>query len=927
MSIFEKKSRKKKKKSSPFKKAETSSTADVKKEKSSLKAEKSSIKEDLTPNRIVRRIVNEEVKASDQTATLGDNAKPNIAESANENIQETLQEDTSAVNETTDDSDKNTVVVNEDTKTSDGSEQNVDASTLSPTDDKQSTNVEVTSSESDNTQVELQTEKAPTVFRRREASKEDSSTEDRNTKDTSAEGNESAQNEDNTTKFTQTVSEAQSSERASYQEENKQISSLSKPNEPSKEKPKEENKFARLGKAVIALPENYNPNAPKTSQDRTQDKTKDRNDQRTGDRRKENKSDREKRERADKNNRRAGSRRKIIEQHIERDDLPAISSRRRRKGRKTVKKTSPKARAIKRRVFVDQNISVANLAHGLSIKAPVIIKRLVELGQVVRMNDLLDLDTATLIAEEFEYEVVNTSFQEDNYLISEENKEEEEQSSRPPVVTIMGHVDHGKTTLLDTIRKTNVAVGEAGGITQHLSAYQVERSGQKITFIDTPGHAAFTAMRERGAQVTDIVVLVVAADDGVMPQTVEALNHAKAADVQIVVAVNKCDKPGANPDKVRQELMSYELIPEEYGGETIFVDVSALKGNGIEDLLDNILLLAEMGEYVAPYDRHAQGTVLEAKLEKGRGPVATIIVKKGTLKKGDSIVLGQVWGRIRAMTNFQGKRIKEATPSTPVEVIGIQDVPVSGDDFVVVKSDKDARILVQHRIEEARQAKEQTKPKLTLEDLLRMQEEAEIIKLNLIIKSDVAGTLEAMKGSLDKLDVSGAQIQIIHSGVGAITESDIVLAGTNEAIVIGFNVRPDPNARMAISSRQVDVRTYRVIYEALEDIEKALKGMLAPDTKEVVHGHAEIRQTFNVPRVGTVGGCYVSDGKIARSHQIRLLRQGNIIWEGRLASLQRFKDSVREVSMGYECGMNLDGFNDIKVGDEIESFSMEEVEQ
>ena len=701
--------------------------------------------------------------------------------------------------------------------------------------------------------------------------------------------------------------------------------------DPSKDK---EGKEPVLGKAVIALPEDYDPNKPKSPKSKEAKNIKEErwNDLKgTREKRDLDKTDRgEKGKRAErfastKKTRRES--RRIIEQRIEykMEDTGSNTTRKKRSKKKGMKKISPKAKAIKRRVFVDTTVTVGELAHGMSVKVSILLKKLIELGQMATINDELDIETATLLAEEFEYEIVNTTFQEEDFFIQDE--EEEEGDTRPPVVTIMGHVDHGKTTLLDSIRKANVAGGEAGGITQHLSAYQVMKNDQLITFIDTPGHAAFTAMRERGAQVTDIVVLVVAADDGVMPQTIEALNHAKAADVQLMVAINKCDKPGANPDRVKQQLMNYELIPEEYGGDTMMIEVSALKGLGIDDLLDSILLLSEMGEYEAPIDRHAEGSVLEAKLEKGRGAVATILVKKGTLKIGDSLVLGKVWGRVRAITDYRGKEIKEATPSMPVEITGIQDVPTAGDDFIVVKSDKDARTLVEHRIEEEKQKSAEGSKGYSLEDLIKMQQAGETLKLNLIIKSDVGGTLEAMKASLDKINIEGTEVKVIHSAVGAISESDIILASINECIVIGFNVRPDSKARQASSSRSVDVRTYKVIYEALQDIEKALKGMLSPDTKEVIQGHAEIRQVFSVPKVGNIGGCYVTNGKIARSHSIRLLRQGNIIWEGKLASLRRFQDDVKEVNHGYECGMNLDGFNDIKEGDEIEAYTMEEVQE
>ena len=600
-----------------------------------------------------------------------------------------------------------------------------------------------------------------------------------------------------------------------------------------------------------------------------------------------------------------------------------VSTRRVRRSRGGKKKASPKPKALKRRIFIDSQITVADLAHNMSIKAGEVIKKLLSLDMMCTQNDSIDFDTAQIIAEMFEYEVIDNSSNEQDFLIKEEKEKVIEGDPRPPVVTIMGHVDHGKTTLLDSIRKANVADGEAGGITQHLSAYQVVKNGEKITFIDTPGHEAFTAMRSRGAQVTDIVVLVVAADDGVMPQTKEALSHAKAAGVEILVAINKCDKAGANPERVKQELMNLELIPEEYGGETIFVEISALKGDGIAELLENILLTAEMGEYLAPTKCHAQGTVLEARLDKGKGPVATVIIKQGKLKRGDSLVLGKVWGRVRAMTDYNGKKIKEALPSMPVEIIGLQDVPVSGDDFTVVKNDKDARALVDLRIEEQK-IKSAVKPKkITLEELLLHQEQGEILTLNLIIKTDVGGTLEAIKGSLEKVKIEGTEIKVLHAAVGAITEGDISLAHTYGGIVIGFNIRPDSKARKAINELNVDVKTYKVIYEAIEDIQKALRGMLSPEKEEIVHGLAEIREIFHT-KFGTVAGSVVVEGKLNKKYPIRLLRNSIVIWDGKIDSLRRFKDNVREVEKGKDCGIILDGFNDIKPLDIIESYSFED---
>jgi translation initiation factor IF-2 len=602
------------------------------------------------------------------------------------------------------------------------------------------------------------------------------------------------------------------------------------------------------------------------------------------------------------------------------------ASMRRRRGKKSSgpKKASPQAKAIKRRVEMDEVITVSQLAHGMAVKSGQVIKALMGMGQMATANQPLDFETASLVAEEFEFEVINASFQEDAHMI-EVVQTDEDLEERPPVVTIMGHVDHGKTTLLDTIRKANVAAGEAGGITQHVSAYQVERNGQMVSFIDTPGHAAFTAMRARGAEVTDIVVLVVAADDGVMPQTVEVINHAKAADVEIIVALNKCDRPESNPAKVKQQLLEYELVPEEYGGETLMVEVSALKGDGIDDLLDAILLVSEMAEYQANPTRHAEGTVIEARLERGRGPVATVLVQDGTLKRGDRIVVGEVWGRIRGMTDANGKKLKEAGPSTPVEIMGLNEVPSAGDNMVVVKDDKAAKTLAEHRAEQTRQKAFASRQKVTLEDLMARGAAGEILSLNLIIKADVNGSLEALQGSFAKVDVEGTDVKVLHAAVGAVSESDVTLAHTNNAVIIGFNVRPDAKARRAADEYGVQVRTYKVIYEAIEDVEKAMKGLLGPTIEEVVQGTAEIRQTFGVPKVGTVAGCMVTEGSIARSHQIRLLRDGTIVWEGRLGSLRRFKDDVREVQNGYECGMNLDGFNDIKVGDILEAYTKEEV--
>jgi translation initiation factor IF-2 len=609
------------------------------------------------------------------------------------------------------------------------------------------------------------------------------------------------------------------------------------------------------------------------------------------------------------------------------DDMPA-EPRRRRRLRRTAgpKKASPKAKAIKRRVQVDGEITVANLAQEMAVKAGQVIRILIGMGQPARINDAIDIETAQLVAAEFEYEVVDVAFKEEEHMITiEDEAAEENLEPRPPVITIMGHVDHGKTSLLDYIRKAKVAAGEAGGITQHISSYQFEHDGEPVTFIDTPGHAAFTEMRARGANATDIVILVVAADDGVMPQTIESINHTRAAGVPIVVAINKCDKKGVNPAAVRQRLLEHDLIPEEYGGDTLMADVSAITGQGVSELLDAVMLQAEMLELHANPDRHAEGVVLEARLEKGRGPVASIIVQKGTLKHGDSIVVGQTYGRIRALTDFRGKKLKKAGPSTPVEIMGLNDVPVAGDHFTVVENDKAAKALAEHRSEQARQATLSHREKLTFEELLSRAQGGEIKSLNLVVKADVQGSLEALKGSLDKLKVEGVQLKVLHDGVGAISESDITLASTYGAVVVGFSIRPDPKARRAAEEQGIEIRTYKVIYELLDDIRAAMVGMLSPVIQEEYLGTAEVRATFNVPRIGTVAGCYVTDGHLLRNGLARLVRDGVEVWEGKLASLKRFKDDVKEVQNGFECGLGLEGFNDVKVGDTIQVFRNIEV--
>ncbi|AZK47751.1 translation initiation factor IF-2 [Paenibacillus lentus] len=581
-----------------------------------------------------------------------------------------------------------------------------------------------------------------------------------------------------------------------------------------------------------------------------------------------------------------------------------------------------------KKIIVRGNMTVGEAAKLLHKDASEVIKKLIMLGVMATINQELDIDTILLLAGEFGVEVeVKIPVEEDRFETLEENDDEADLLERPPVVTIMGHVDHGKTTLLDAIRSTNVSSGEAGGITQHIGAYQVEINNKKITFLDTPGHEAFTAMRARGAQLTDITIIVVAADDGVMPQTVEAVSHAKAAGLPIIVAVNKIDKPTANPDKVKQELTEHGLVPEEWGGDTIFVNVSAKQRMGLEDLLEMILLVAEVNEYKANPDKRARGAVIEAELDKSRGPVARVLVQHGTLKVGDAFVAGNCFGRIRAMVNDKGRRLKEAGPSTPVEITGLTEVPLAGDPFMVFEDERKARSIADKRAITQRQSELGGNTRVTLDDLFRHIKDGEIKDLNVIIKADVQGSVEALKGSLEKIEVEGVRVKIIHSGAGAITESDIILAAASNAIVIGFNVRPDNQTKATAEQEKVDIRLHRVIYKAIEEIEQAMKGMLDPEYKEVVIGHAEVRDTFKLSRVGTIAGCMVTSGKITRNAETRLVRDGIVVYEGKIDSLKRFKDDAKEVAQGYECGITLDNFNDIKEGDIIEAFIMEAVER
>ncbi|EPZ39199.1 MULTISPECIES: translation initiation factor IF-2 [Anoxybacillus] len=587
-----------------------------------------------------------------------------------------------------------------------------------------------------------------------------------------------------------------------------------------------------------------------------------------------------------------------------------------------------KEKELPKKITFEGSLTVAELAKKLGKEPSEIIKKLFMLGIIATINKDLDKDAIELICSDYGVEVEEkVTIDETEFETIEIVDHPEDLVERPPVVTIMGHVDHGKTTLLDSIRHTKVTEQEAGGITQHIGAYQVVVNGKKITFLDTPGHEAFTTMRARGAQVTDIVILVVAADDGVMPQTVEAINHAKAAKVPIIVAVNKIDKPTANPDRVMQELMEYELVPEEWGGDTIYCKLSALTGEGIDNLLEMILLVSEMEELKANPNRRATGTVIEAKLDKGRGPVATLLVQSGTLRVGDPIVVGYTYGRVRAMTNDLGRRVKEAGPSTPVEITGLNEVPQAGDRFMVFEDEKKARQIGEARAQKQIVQQRSVKARVSLDDLFEKIKQGEMKELNIIVKADVQGSVEALVAALQKIEVEGVRVKIIHSGVGAVTEYDIMLASASNAIVIGFNVRPDANAKRVAEAEKVDIRLHRIIYKVIEEIEAAMKGMLDPEYEEKVIGQAEVRQTFKVSKVGTIAGCYVTDGKITRDSSVRLIRQGIVVYEGQIDTLKRYKDDVKEVAQGYECGITIKNFNDIKEGDVIEAYMMQEVER
>lgn len=574
-------------------------------------------------------------------------------------------------------------------------------------------------------------------------------------------------------------------------------------------------------------------------------------------------------------------------------------------------------------VEIGESINVQEFSKLIKREVNEVIKALFMLGVMVTINQDIDFDTAQLIGDNFGVEVGQKAPEEDPTEIPEVDDPPEKRVPRPPVITVMGHVDHGKTSLLDAIRKTNVTSREAGGITQHIGAYKVNYQGKQIVFLDTPGHEAFTAMRARGAQVTDVAILVVAADDGVMPQTIEAINHAKAAKVPIIVAINKIDRPGANPDHVKQQLAEHELIPEDWGGDTIMVPVSAHQKTGISDLLEMILLVAEMQELKANPNLPAHGTIIEAQLDKGRGPVATVLVQRGTLHIGDTIIAGTSYGKVRAMINDRGEKVKKALPSTPVEVLGLNDVPAAGD-ILDSTDEKTARGVAEKRIAKKKEEEIKLNSKVSLDDLFQRIKEGEIKELNIVVKADVQGTIEALKASLERIKNDEVKVAVVHAGVGAITESDVMLASAANALIIGFNVRPDANARKAAETEKVDVRTYRVIYDALNDVEAAIKGMLAPKFKEVIQGRVEIRQLITISKL-KIAGCYVVEGKVTNSSKVRVVRDGIVVHEGVIESLRRFKDDVKEVAQGFECGITLEKFSDLKEGDIFEVYDMEEI--
>ena len=624
---------------------------------------------------------------------------------------------------------------------------------------------------------------------------------------------------------------------------------------------------------------------------------------------------------------RKGGKEKIVNKAKQRQQQQAASAKRRQEERDKMQKLQLElAKKQQLKVSIPDEINVGELASRMKKTAGEVIKQLIKLGVFASVSDVVDYDTAALVAMalgcKVEKEVVVTV---EERLIDDHEDSADELVGRAPVVVVMGHVDHGKTSLLDYIRHANVASGEAGGITQHIGAYTVEINGSPITFLDTPGHEAFTSMRARGAMVTDIAILVVAADDGIMPQTIESINHAKAAGIPLVVAINKMDTVGANPERIKQQLTEYDIVPEEWGGDTIVCPISAKTGMGIDNLLENLVVLAEVLELKANPNRAAKGAVIEARLDKGRGPIMTVLVQNGTLKLGDIIIAGTAVGRVRTMINDTGQRISEAGPSVPVEISGMSEVPSAGDTFNAVADERMARELVEERKTQQKNAAFGMNKKVSLEDLFSQIQAGEMKTLNIIVKADVQGSAEAVKASLEKITNEEVRVKVIHSAVGAINESDVMLAATSGAIIVGFNVRPDNAARDSAARSNVDMRMYRVIYDCINEIEAAMKGMLSPKFKEAIIGHAEVRETYKVSKVGTVMGCYVTDGKIQRGCQVRVLRDNIVIHEGDLASLRRFKDDVKEVASGYECGMQIEKFNDVKVGDVIECYVMEQI--
>jgi translation initiation factor IF-2 len=604
----------------------------------------------------------------------------------------------------------------------------------------------------------------------------------------------------------------------------------------------------------------------------------------------------------------------------------AVSPRRKRRDALPVRPVvAAKPNEEKRVVRIEGTVSVGELARLLGQKGPAVQSKLMALGTMASINQAIDADTASKVAAEFGFEIQDVGFKEDTYIDAVDVASDDgELAQRPPVITVMGHVDHGKTSLLDALRRTDVVAGEAGGITQHVGAYQVEVKGQKLTFIDTPGHAAFTEMRARGAQVTDIVVLVVAASEGIMPQTIEAIHHSKAAGVPIVVAVNKCDLPAANPQQTRQRLMEHDLVPEEFGGDVLCVNVSAIKGTGLDQLLETLTLQSEILELKADPERLAQAVVLEARLDKGRGPVATVLVQTGTLKRGDVVVVGTHSGRVRALEDEDGNRHKEAGPSTPIQVIGLSGVPNAGDLMNAVENERAAKEIIEHRESQRREAPSEAPPPRTLDELFAAVEGGGVKELALVVKADVQGSVEALCDALVKLATDDVKVNVIHSGVGAVSETDVMLAKASGAIIVAFHVRPDPTGRKAAESQGVEIRTYRVIYEVTDDVKQAMVGLLPPTISEVFLGRAEVRQTFTVPKVGTIAGCHVGEGMFRRNSNVRLLRDGVVVYEGKVGSLRRFKDDVREVQSGFECGIGIGGYNDVKVGDVIEAFELQE---